>query len=32
MSGIYLALIRMTSEFYFAIVRMSEDINKRLPR
>jgi len=29
---VYLALIRMTLEFYFAIVRMSEDINRRLPR
>lgn len=28
---IYLAFIRMTLEFYFAIVRMSEDINRRLP-
>lgn len=29
---LYLALIRMTLEFYYAIVRMSEDINARLPR
>jgi hypothetical protein len=28
---IYLAIIRMTLEFYLSIVRMSEDINKRLP-
>ncbi len=28
----YLALIRMTLEFYFSIVRMSQDINERLPR
>ena len=28
----YLAIIRMTLEFYYSIVRMSEDINKRLPR
>ena len=28
---IYLALIRMTLEFYLAIVRMSEDIHRRLP-
>lgn len=28
---IYLAFIRMTLEFYLAIVRMSEDINRRLP-
>ena len=28
---VYLAFIRMTLEFYFAIVRMSEDINHRLP-
>ncbi len=28
---LYLALIRMTLEFYLAIVRMSEDIHKRLP-
>ncbi len=28
---IYLALIRMTLEFYLSVVRMSEDINKRLP-
>jgi hypothetical protein len=28
---IYLAFIRMTLEFYFAIVRMSEDVNRRLP-
>jgi hypothetical protein len=29
---IYLAFVRMTLEFYYAIVRMSEDINRRLPR
>ena len=29
---VYLALIRMTLEFYLAIVRMSEDIHHRLPR
>lgn len=29
---LYLALIRMTLEFYYAIVRMSQDINARLPR
>jgi hypothetical protein len=28
---IYLAFIRMTLEFYYAIVRMSQDINHRLP-
>lgn len=28
---IYLAFIRMTLEFYYAIVRMSQDINQRLP-
>lgn len=28
---LYLALIRMTLEFYLAIVRMSEDIHHRLP-
>lgn len=29
---LYLCLFRMTLEFYVAIVRMSEDINHRLPR
>ncbi|MDQ3324834.1 MAG: DUF4282 domain-containing protein [Actinomycetota bacterium] len=29
---VYLALVRMTLEFYFALVRMSEDIHQRLPR
>jgi hypothetical protein len=29
---VYLALIRMTLEFYLAITRMSEDIHHRLPR
>ncbi|MBA2738756.1 MAG: DUF4282 domain-containing protein [Nocardioidaceae bacterium] len=29
---IYLALIRMTLEFYYALIRMSEDIHERLPR
>lgn len=29
---IYLALIRMTLEFYLSITRMSEDINRRLPQ
>lgn len=29
---LYLALIRMTLEFYYSIVRMSEDIHARLPR
>ena len=28
---LYLALIRMTLEFYYAVVRMSQDINRRLP-
>jgi hypothetical protein len=28
---VYLALIRMTLEFYLAIVRMSEDVHHRLP-
>jgi hypothetical protein len=28
---IYLAFIRMTLEIYYAVVRMSEDINRRLP-
>jgi hypothetical protein len=28
---IYLAFIRMTLEFYLAIVRMSEDIHRRMP-
>lgn len=28
---VYLAFIRMTLEFYLAIVRMSEDIHRRLP-
>jgi Domain of unknown function (DUF4282) len=28
---VYLALIRMTLELYVSIVRMSEDIHKRLP-
>ncbi|MDF2966239.1 MAG: hypothetical protein K0Q93_17 [Nocardioidaceae bacterium] len=28
---VYLALARMTLEFYFALVRMSEDIHHRLP-
>jgi hypothetical protein len=28
---LYLALIRMTLEFYLAIVRMSEDIHHRMP-
>lgn len=28
---LYLAFIRMTLEFYLAIVRMSEDIHRRLP-
>lgn len=28
---LYLALIRMTLEFYLAVVRMSEDIHRRLP-
>jgi hypothetical protein len=28
---VYLALIRMTLELYLSIVRMSEDIHKRLP-
>ncbi|MFY9916528.1 MAG: DUF4282 domain-containing protein [Nocardioidaceae bacterium] len=28
---VYLAFIRMTLEFYYAIVRMSQDINRRLP-
>jgi hypothetical protein len=29
---LYLALIRMTLEFYYSIVRMSQDIHSRLPR
>lgn len=29
---VYLAFIRMTLEFYLAIVRMSQDIHQRLPR
>jgi hypothetical protein len=29
---IYLALVRMTLEFYLSVVRMSEDIHHRLPR
>lgn len=29
---IYLALIRMTLEFYLSIVRMSEDVHRRLPQ
>jgi hypothetical protein len=29
---VYLAFIRMTSKLYFAIVRISQDINERLPR
>lgn len=29
---IYLAIIRMTLEFYLSVVRMSQDINQRLPR
>lgn len=29
---IYLAFIRMTLEFYLAVVRTSEDIHKRLPQ
>ena len=29
---LYLCLVRMTCEFYVAITRMSEDINRRLPR
>lgn len=29
---VYQALVRMTLEFYFALVRMSEDIHQRLPR
>ena len=29
---IYLAVIRMTLEFYLSVVRMSEDIHKRLPQ
>lgn len=28
---IYLAFARMTLEFFYAVVRMSEDINRRLP-
>jgi len=28
---LYLALFRMTLEFYYSVVRMSEDINRRLP-
>jgi len=29
---LYLALIRMTLEFYVAVTRMSQDINRRLPQ
>lgn len=29
---VYLALFRMTLEFYYALIRMSEDIHQRLPR
>lgn len=29
---IYLAIIRMTLEFYLSVVRMSEDIHRRLPQ
>lgn len=29
---IYLAIIRMTLEFYLSVVRMSQDIHHRLPR
>ena len=29
---IYLAVIRMTLDFYLSVVRMSEDIHKRLPQ
>jgi len=29
---LYLCFFRMTCEFYVAITRMSEDINRRLPR
>jgi hypothetical protein len=29
---IYLAVIRMTLEFYLSVVRMSEDIHRRLPQ
>jgi hypothetical protein len=29
---IYLAIIRMTLEFYLSVVRMSQDIHQRLPR
>ena len=29
---IYLAVIRMTLEFYLSVVRMSEDVHKRLPQ
>lgn len=29
---IYLALVRMTLEFYLSVVRMSQDIHQRLPR
>lgn len=28
---LYLAFIRMTLEFYYSVVRMSQDINRRLP-
>ena len=29
---LYLCFVRMMCEFYLAITRMSEDINRRLPR
>ena len=29
---VYLALIRMTLEFYLSITRMADDINRRLPQ
>ena len=28
---LYLAFLRMTLEFYYSVVRMSQDINRRLP-
>jgi hypothetical protein len=29
---VYLAFIRMTLEIYYAVLRMSQDVNQRLPQ
>lgn len=29
---VYLAFVRMTLEFYYSVVRMSEDVHRRLPQ